>query len=254
MHATEEEARTETQQMLNVYADFFENVLAMPVIKGRKTDKEKFNGAEETYTVECMMHDKKALQGGTSHYFGDGFARAFDITFAGKDNLPHYPHQTSWGVSTRMIGGIIMTHGDDNGLVLPPRVAPVQVIVIPVAQHKDGVIAANEAVMDRLTKAGQGYGKESVRPGPPGQRGEDLRLPGQHRGHCGGDAGFHPRWTVRQSEEKPGGQHLRLRHPGRSQGEDGPAGRLCQDHVVRRSGVRAEDEGSGRRLFPVHPL
>ena len=154
MHATEEEARTETQQMLNVYADFFENVLAMPVIKGRKTDKEKFNGAEETYTVECMMHDKKALQGGTSHYFGDGFARAFDITFAGKDNLPHYPHQTSWGVSTRMIGGIIMTHGDDNGLVLPPRVAPVQVIVIPVAQHKDGVIAANEAVVDRLTKAG----------------------------------------------------------------------------------------------------
>ncbi len=154
MHATEEEARAETQQMLNVYADFFEHVLAMPVIKGQKTEKEKFNGAEETYTVECMMHDKKALQGGTSHYFGDGFARAFDITFAGKDNQPHYPHQTSWGVSTRMIGGIIMTHGDNNGLVLPPRVAPVQVIVIPVAQHKDGVIAANEAVMDRLVKAG----------------------------------------------------------------------------------------------------
>ena len=154
MHATEEEARAETHQMLNIYADFLENVLAMPVLKGRKTDKEKFNGAEETYTVECMMHDKKALQSGTSHYFGQGFAEAFDITFTGKDNQPHHPHQTSWGVSTRMIGGIIMTHGDNNGLVLPPRIAPTQVIIIPVAQHKEGVIAANEAVMDRLKKAG----------------------------------------------------------------------------------------------------
>ena len=154
MHATEQEARAETHQMLNIYADFLENVLAMPVLKGQKTDKEKFNGAEETYTVECMMHDKKALQSGTSHYFGDGFARAFEITFAGKDNQLHHPHQTSWGVSTRMIGGIIMTHGDNNGLVLPPRIAPTQVIIIPVAQHKEGVIAANEAVMDRLKKAG----------------------------------------------------------------------------------------------------
>ncbi|MDD6160848.1 MAG: proline--tRNA ligase [Oscillospiraceae bacterium] len=154
MHATAEEAREETQRMLNVYADFLENVLAMPVVKGQKTDKEKFNGAEETYTVECMMHDKKALQSGTSHYFGDGFAKAFDITFTGKDNQLHYPHQTSWGVSTRMIGGIIMTHGDNNGLVLPPRIAPVQVIVIPVAQHKQGVIEANEAVMARLAAAG----------------------------------------------------------------------------------------------------
>ena len=154
MHATEEEAREETTRMLNIYADFLENVLAMPVVKGRKTDKEKFNGAEETYTVECMMHDKKALQAGTSHYFGDGFARAFDITFTGSDNQLHHPHQTSWGVSTRMIGGIIMAHGDDTGLVLPPRIAPIQVIVIPVAQHKEGVIEANQAVVDRLKAAG----------------------------------------------------------------------------------------------------
>ncbi|MCI5704419.1 MAG: proline--tRNA ligase [Pseudoflavonifractor sp.] len=154
MHATAEEAREETMQMLNIYADFCENVLAMPVVKGRKTDKEKFNGAEETYTVECMMHDKKALQAGTSHYFGDGFAKAFDITFTGRDNQPHYPHQTSWGVSTRLIGGIIMTHGDNNGLVLPPRIAPTQVIIIPVAQHKEGVVEANRAVMERLRKAG----------------------------------------------------------------------------------------------------
>ena len=154
MHATAEEAREETQRMLNIYADFLENVLAMPVVKGQKTDKEKFNGAEETYTVECMMHDHKALQAGTSHYFGDGFARAFDITFTGKDNQLHHPHQTSWGVSTRMIGGIIMTHGDNNGLVLPPRIAPIQVVIIPVAQHKEGVLEANRAVMDRLVKAG----------------------------------------------------------------------------------------------------
>ena len=154
MHATAEEAREETQRMLNIYADFLENVLAMPVVKGQKTDKEKFNGAEETYTVECMMHDKKALQAGTSHYFGDGFAKAFDITFTGKDNQLHHPHQTSWGVSTRMIGGIIMTHGDNNGLVLPPRIAPIQVVIIPVAQHKEGVLDANRAVMDRLVKAG----------------------------------------------------------------------------------------------------
>ena len=154
MHATAEEARAETQQMLNIYADFLENVLAMPVVKGQKTDKEKFNGAEETYTVECMMHDHKALQAGTSHYFGDGFARAFDITFTGKDNTLHYPHQTSWGVSTRMIGGLIMTHGDNNGLVLPPRIAPTQVMVIPVAQHKEGVLEAATALLERLKAAG----------------------------------------------------------------------------------------------------
>ena len=154
MHADPEEAREETMRMLNIYADFLENVLAMPVVKGRKTDKEKFNGAEETYTVECMMHDHKALQSGTSHYFGDGFARAFDITFTGKDNQLHHPHQTSWGVSTRMIGGIIMTHGDNNGLVLPPRIAPIQAMVIPVAQHKEGVLEAASALLERLKKAG----------------------------------------------------------------------------------------------------
>ena len=154
MHATAEEAVEETERMLNVYADFCENVLAMPVTRGVKTDKEKFNGAEKTYTVECMMHDKKALQAGTSHYFGDGFAKAFDITFTDKNNTLAYPHQTSWGVSTRLIGGIIMTHGDDNGLVLPPRIAPVQVIVIPVAQHKEGVIDAAQNLLSRLQTAG----------------------------------------------------------------------------------------------------
>ncbi|MBP1737223.1 MAG: proline--tRNA ligase [Oscillospiraceae bacterium] len=154
MHATAEEAIEETERMLEIYADFCENTLAMPVVKGKKTDKEKFSGAEATYTVECMMHDKKALQGGTSHYFGDGFARAFDITFTGKDNRQQYPHQTSWGVSTRLIGGIIMTHGDNNGLILPPRIAPIQIMVIPVAQHKPGVLDAAAAVVSRLSAAG----------------------------------------------------------------------------------------------------
>ena len=154
MHATAEEAMAETERMFNIYADFYRDVLAIPVVKGRKTDKEKFSGAEATYTVECMMHDRKALQGGTSHYFGDGFARAFDITFTGKDNQLHHPFQTSWGVSTRMIAGIIMVHGDDNGLVLPPKVAPTQVVVIPVAMHKEGVLAANSALTERLKAAG----------------------------------------------------------------------------------------------------
>ena len=139
--------------MLNIYAEFCEKYLAIPVVKGVKTDKEKFAGAEETYTIEAMMHDGKSLQSGTSHYFGDGFARAFDIQFTGRNNTLQYPHQTSWGMSTRIIGAIIMTHGDDNGLVLPPAVAPVQVMVVPIAQHKPGVEEAAVALCDRLKKS-----------------------------------------------------------------------------------------------------
>jgi len=154
IHATAEEAKDFTETMLNVYADFCENVLAMPVTRGQKTDKEKFNGAEATYTIECMMHDRKALQAGTSHYFGDGFAKAFGIEFTDKNNQKVNPHETSWGVSTRLIGGIIMTHGDNNGLVLPPLVAPVQVVVLPIAQHKPGVLEGAAAIRDRLIEAG----------------------------------------------------------------------------------------------------
>ena len=139
LHTSEEEARKETLQMLEIYADTCEQELAMPVIRGNKTDKEKFAGAVNTYTIECMMHDRKALQSGTSHYFGDGFARAFDITYTDKNNQQAYPHQTSWGMSTRIIGGLIMTHGDNSGLVLPPHIAPIQVIVLPIAAHKPGV-------------------------------------------------------------------------------------------------------------------
>ena len=154
MHATEEEAREETLQMLKVYEDFYRETLAIPAITGRKTEKEKFAGAEETYTIEPMMHNGVALQGGTSHYFGTGFAEAFGITFTDRDNTLKHPHQTSWGVSTRMIGAIIMAHGDNSGLILPPRVAPIQVVIIPAAQHKEGVLEAANALKDRLIEAG----------------------------------------------------------------------------------------------------
>lgn len=153
MHETAQEAVEETERMLNVYADFCEHDLAIPVIKGRKTDKEKFAGAEATYTIEALMHDGKALQSGTSHYFGDGFARAFDIQFTGRDNTLQYPHQTSWGMSSRIIGAIIMTHGDNNGLVLPPAVAPVQVVILPIAMHKEGVLDKAMELRDRLAQS-----------------------------------------------------------------------------------------------------
>ncbi len=152
MHATAEEAEAETIQQLNVYADFFEKDLGIPVIKGRKTESDKFAGAEATYAIEALMHDGKALQAGTSHYFGDGFARAFDITYTDKENKIAYPHQTSWGVTTRIIGAIIMSHGDDNGLVLPPAVAPIQLVILPVAQHKPGVLEKANELKERLSK------------------------------------------------------------------------------------------------------
>lgn len=153
IHATAQEAQEETERMLGIYADFCENTLAMPVIKGRKTDSDKFAGAEATYAIEALMHDGKALQAGTSHNFGDGFAKAFEITYTNKENKQAYPFQTSWGVSTRLIGGIIMTHGDDSGLVLPPAVAPIQAVIIPIAQHKPGVLEKAAQLKTRLEKS-----------------------------------------------------------------------------------------------------
>ncbi|MCI6244665.1 MAG: proline--tRNA ligase [Eubacterium sp.] len=152
LHATAEEAIEETEKMLNVYTKFCQEYLAIPVVQGMKTESDKFAGAERTYCIEALMHDGKALQAGTSHYFGDGFAKAFEIQFSDKDNKLRYPHQTSWGMTTRLIGAIIMTHGDNNGLVLPPAVAPIQAIVIPVAQHKEGVLEKANEVCDRLKK------------------------------------------------------------------------------------------------------
>ena len=152
MHETAEDAIEETERMLNVYADFCEECLAIPVVKGKKTDKEKFAGAESTYTIEALMHDGKALQSGTSHYFGDGFSKAFDVSFTGRDNTQQFPHETSWGMSSRIIGAVIMTHGDDNGLVLPPFVAPTQVVVLPIAQHKPGVLEKARELTATISK------------------------------------------------------------------------------------------------------
>ena len=152
MHENEAEAREETLRMLQCYEDFYRETLAIPAVTGRKTEKEKFAGAMETYTIEPMMHNGVALQGGTSHYFGDGFAKAFDITYTDRENKVCYPHQTSWGVSTRMIGAIIMTHGDDNGLILPPKVAPIQIAIIPVAQHKEGVLEKANEIQELLSE------------------------------------------------------------------------------------------------------
>ena len=154
MHETEEEARTEALKMLEIYDDLGREILAVPFSKGRKTEKEKFAGAEETYSIEALMPDGKALQSGTTHYFGQGFAKAFNVQFQGRDGKLAYPHQTSWGVSTRLLGAIIMAHGDDNGLVLPPYVAPIQAVVIPVAPQKPGVIPAARELYNTLKEAG----------------------------------------------------------------------------------------------------
>jgi prolyl-tRNA synthetase len=151
-HATAEESQEETIRMLNVYADFCRDVLAIPVIKGEKTEKERFAGAKATYTIESLMHDGKALQSGTSHNFGDGFARAFGIQYTDKDNKLQYVHQTSWGVTTRLLGAIIMVHGDNSGLVLPPRIAPTQVIIVPVQMQKEGVVEKAEEIKEKLSK------------------------------------------------------------------------------------------------------
>ena len=151
-HATAEEANERTLMMLNLYANFCEEVLAIPVVKGRKTEKEKFAGAKDTYTIEALMHDGKALQSGTSHDFGDGFAKAFGIQYTDKDNTLKYVHQTSWGMTTRLIGAIIMVHGDNSGLVLPPRIAPVKVCIVPIMQNKEGVLDKAYELRDRLAQ------------------------------------------------------------------------------------------------------
>ncbi|MBQ3060966.1 MAG: proline--tRNA ligase [Lachnospiraceae bacterium] len=150
-HATAEDAEERTIQMLNLYADFCEDFLAIPVVRGRKTDKEKFAGAEATYTIEALMHDGKALQSGTSHNFGDGFAKAFGIQYTDKENKLQYVHQTSWGMTTRLIGAVIMVHGDDSGLVLPPRLAPCQVMIVPIMQKKEGVLEMAAKLKDKLS-------------------------------------------------------------------------------------------------------
>jgi len=152
IHETEKEAKERTLMMLDIYADVIENLLAIPVLKGQKTEKEKFAGAESTYTVECLMHDGRALQSGTSHYFGQNFSKPFDIKFQNREGKEEYAYQTSWGITTRLIGAIIMAHGDNRGLKLPPRVAPIQAVIVPVASHKEGVIEKATEIFENLNK------------------------------------------------------------------------------------------------------
>ena len=152
IHETEEEAKQFTMDMLEVYADVIENLLAIPVLKGQKTKKEQFAGAEATYTVETLMQDGRALQGGTSHYFGQNFTKPFDVKFQNKNGEQEYAYQTSWGISTRLIGAVIMAHGDNRGLKLPPLVAPIQAVIVPIAQQKEGVLEATNKLKDKLSQ------------------------------------------------------------------------------------------------------
>ena len=165
-HETQDEAEQEAIKMLNVYAEICENMLAIPVVKGQKTEKEKFAGAERTYTIESLMHDGKALQSGTSHYLGDGFAKAFGIRFTDREGALQFVHQTSWGFTTRIIGAMIMVHGDDRGLVVPPKMAPTQVIILPIAQHKEGVLDFAYELKRKLEKGSRvGIDASDKKPG-----------------------------------------------------------------------------------------
>ena len=281
IHETAEEAKQETEQILNLYADFCEKDLMIPVIRGKKTDKEKFAGAEATYTIEAMMHDGKALQSGTSHYFGDGFSRAFGVQFAGRDNTLQHPFQTSWGVSTRLIGAIIMTHGDDEGLILPPAIAPFQVVIVPIAAHKPGVNEKAAELAERVSKFARV--KLDNSDNTPGwkfsqweMKGVPLRLEIGPKDIEKNQCVLVRRDTrekyfvslddleteiprllnelaqnIYQRSGQPREPHLGSYHHGRSKRAVCCQQRLHQDHVVRQPGMRREDE---RRSWPVQPL
>ena len=180
-HATKEEAEAEAQKMLHVYADFAEQYMAVPVVRGVKSETERFAGALDTYTIEAMMQDGKALQSGTSHFLGQNFAKAFDVTYLNKDNKPEYVWATSWGVSTRLIGALIMTHSDDNGLVLPPKLAPIQVVIVPITKGREQLDAISEKlqpVISALRKAGISVKYDDAENKRPGFKFADYELKG----------------------------------------------------------------------------
>ena len=180
-HATREEAEAEAQKMLHVYADFAEKWMAVPVVQGVKSETERFAGALNTYTIEAMMQDGKALQSGTSHFLGQNFAKAFDVTFLNKDNKPEYVWATSWGVSTRLIGALIMTHSDDNGLVLPPKLAPIQVVIIPVTKNAEQLNAVTEKltpIINELRSKGISVKYDDADNKRPGFKFADYELKG----------------------------------------------------------------------------
>ena len=276
IHETAAEAEAETEQQLWCYANFCKDALAMPVIPGRKTDKEKFAGAEATYTIEAMMKDGKALQSATSHFFGDKFSKAYDVTFTGRDNTLQYPFQTSWGSTTRLIGAVIMTHGDDNGLVLPPAIAPIQVVVIPVAQHKEGVLDAAYDLERRIkalglrVKTDDSDQSNGWKYAEYEMKGVPLRVEigpkDMEKGQCviarrdTGEKYFVP---LEELEEKVQALltevHDNLYESAKQRLEANTFAfddveQLKAAQVVRRRGMRGRHEGAGRRLQPVHPL
>jgi proline--tRNA ligase len=180
-HATREEAEEEARRMLKVYADFAEQWLAVPVVQGVKSETERFAGALDTYTIEAMMQDGKALQSGTSHFLGQNFAKSFDVTFLNKENKPEYVWATSWGVSTRLIGALIMAHSDDNGLVLPPKIAPIQVVVVPIFKGDEQLAAISaklKPVIDRLRQLGISVKYDDSDNKRPGFKFADYELKG----------------------------------------------------------------------------
>lgn len=180
-HATSEEAQAEAQKMLKVYADFVENWMGVPVIQGVKSETERFAGALETYTIEAMMQDGKALQSGTSHFLGQNFAKSFDVTFLNKENKPEYVWATSWGVSTRLMGAVIMVHSDDNGLVLPPKLAPIQVVIVPITKNKEQLAAITEKlkpIMDKFDELGISVKYDDADNKRPGFKFADYELKG----------------------------------------------------------------------------
>ena len=241
-HATAEEAEARTIQMLNLYADFCEEVLAIPVIRGQKTEKEKFAGAEATYTIESLMHDGKALQSGTSHNFGDGFAKAFGIQYTDKDNKLQYVHQTSWGMTTRMIGAIIMVHGDNSGLVLPPRIAPTQVMIIPIQQRKEGVLEKAQELKAMLSNYRVKVDDTDKSPGwkfsEQEMRGIPLRVEIGPKDIEAGQAVI----VRRDNGEKCVVALTELN------------AKVGESHVVRRSGLRGQDQGRYHSNLPLHAV
>ncbi len=288
-HETAEEAQEETMRMLGVYKDFAENDLAMPVIDGQKTESEKFAGAERTYSIEALMRDGRALQAGTSHYLGQNFARSFDIKFQARDKSVQYVHTTSWGVSTRMIGGVIMTHGDEGGLILPPKVAPYQVVMVPIPRGnwRETVLPRAQAIRDELVARGMRVMLDDRDTQTPGwkfnewelrgvplrleigpkdleksqvvlarrdTRAEVVRADGRARRPRRAAARDDPEGAVRPGGGVPGRAHVRDRFVRRVQAAPRRTSRLRHLAMVRLGAVRGGDQGRDAGDDPQHPV
>ena len=288
-HETAEEAEEETLKMLGVYKDFAETDLAMPVIDGQKTESEKFAGAERTYSIEALMRDGRALQAGTSHNLGQNFAKVFDIKFQARDKSVQYVYGTSWGVSTRMIGGVIMTHGDDGGLILPPRIAPYQVVIVPIPRGnwKETVLPRAQAIQDDLVSRGirvharrsrlpdawlevqrmgapwrsvaagdraQGYREVAGRARSTRHAREVVRADGGPDRPRRSDARDHPAVALRARDRVPHRSHHRDRLVRRVQADHGRPSRIRRVAMVWLGGLRGGDQDRDTGDHPQHPV